>query len=113
MRKLSILFICSALAIISASAATKYSVTIYQPSIVNGTQLKPGDYKVEVAGDKAIFKTGKTTVETPVKVEDTGAKNSVNAIRYIEGSHLQEIRIGGTHTKLVFGGGPTENSNAR
>jgi hypothetical protein len=106
MRKLCILFLTMALAIAIAGAATKYNVTLYQPSVVNGTELKPGDYKVEVTGDKATFKLGKTTVEVPVKVEETTQKNDTNAIRYVEGGKLQEIRIGGTHTKLVFSSTP-------
>jgi hypothetical protein len=112
MKKLIIAFTTVALAV--ASAATKYSITLYQPSVVNGTQLKPGDYKIEVNGDKAVFKQGKNTVETPVKVEDDASKASSNSIRYADGNKIQEIRIGGSHTKLVFGGASNETpTNAR
>jgi len=112
MKKLILTFVTVALAM--ASAATKYNVTLFQPTMVNGNELKPGDYKVEVNGDKAIFKTGKQTVETPVKVEEATDKNSANTVRYAEGNKLQEIRIGGSHTKLVFGAGSNEApTNAR
>lgn len=112
MKKLIIAFTTVALAV--ASAATKYSITLYQPSVVNGTQLKPGDYKIEVNGDKAVFKQGKNTVETSVKVEDDANKASSNSIRYADGNKIQEIRIGGSRTKLVFGAASNETpTNAR
>jgi hypothetical protein len=88
-----------------AAAGTAYKVTFFQPSWVNGTELKPGEYKIEVAGDKATIKNGKNTVETAVKVESNGEKYSSTAVRYQNGDgkyRIQEIRIGGTNTKLVF-----------
>lgn len=112
MKKLIFAFVTVALAV--ASAATKYNVTLFQPSVVNGTQLKPGEYKVEVTGDKAVFTQGKQTFEAPVKLEETGDKANSNTIRYTEGNKIQEIRIGGSRTKLVFGSASTETpANAR
>jgi len=102
MKKLIILF---SIAVGVACAANKYTVTLFQPSVINGTQLNAGDYKIAVEDGKATFKSGKTTFEAPVKVEDAAEKNSSNTIRYAEGSRIQEIRIGGTHTRLVFGAG--------
>ena len=106
------MFAFATVALAAASAATKYNVTLFQPTVVNGTELKPGDYKVEVEGDKAVFKQGKTLFETPVRVRDSGAKNRTNTARYIQGSKLQEIRLGGTRTKLVFEGGGSADSPA-
>jgi hypothetical protein len=102
MKKFIILF---TLALGVVCAANKYTVTLFQPSVINGTQLKAGDYKIAVQDGKAIFKSGNTTFEAPVKVEDGAEKNSGNTIRYAEGGKIQEILIGGTHTKLVFGAG--------
>ena len=79
---------------------------------VNGTQLKPGDYKVEIAGDKVIFKQGKTAVEVAAKVEDATEKYNSNVVRYSEGGKMQEMRIGGTHTRLVFEGGGSTSAPA-
>jgi hypothetical protein len=50
------------LALAVASAASTYHFSIFQPSIFAGKELKPGDYKLEVNGDKAIVKMGKQTV---------------------------------------------------
>ena len=99
-KKLSIGFVALSLAV--ASAATSYKVTLFQPSVINGTELKPGEYKVEVKDNKAVLWQGKSSTEVPVKVESTEQKNRATAVRYGSGSHIEEIRIGGTKTKLVF-----------
>jgi hypothetical protein len=87
-----------------ASAAT-HSVTLFQPSIVNGTELKPGDYKIEVKDQTAVISKGKNTVEAPVKIETSDSKYASTSVRYQNGDgklRVQEIRLGGTKTKLVF-----------
>lgn len=102
-RKLALSFSAFALAI--ASAASTYTVTLYQPSIVNGTELKPGDYKVEVKDNTVTISKGKQSVQSPVKTETAESKFSSTSVRYLNGDgkyRLQEIRIGGTNTKLVF-----------
>jgi len=96
---LTIGFATFALAV--ASAATSYTVTFFEPVVVNGTTLKPGEYKVEVNDNKAILKKGKAVAESPVKVESNEAKYPSNSIR-LAGTQLEEIHVGGTRTKLVF-----------
>jgi hypothetical protein len=91
-----------------AVAGPRYNVTLHQASTVNGTQLKPGDYKIEVNGDKATITSGKTSVEAPVKVEDGDEKYKATTVRYATGNgsyQVDEIRLGGTKTKLVFDSG--------
>ena len=91
----------AAIGLTLASAASTYHVTFYQPVVVNGAKLKPGDYKVEVNGSTATIKRGSTTAEAPVKVENNDEKFKSNSVR-LEGDQVSEIRIGGTHTRLVF-----------
>jgi hypothetical protein len=103
MKKLMLGFTTIALAI--ASAAANYKITLFQPSIIAGTELKPGQYKIEVNENKAIVKNGKTVVEANVKVETGDEKYSSTSVRYAnaDGKYtVQEIRLGGTNTKLVF-----------
>lgn len=69
--------------------------------MINGAKLQPGDYKVEFNEGTATIKQGKSVVQAPVKVENSSEKFRTNSLR-IEGSDVQEIRLGGTHTKLVF-----------
>lgn len=99
-----IVFVFLVLALAVASAKT-YSVTLFQPSVVGGTELQPGDYKVDVQDSKVVIKSGKTSVESPVKVETAGEKFNATSVRYTNGDgkyRVQEIRLGGTNTKLVF-----------
>lgn len=93
------------LAIGVASAASSYQVTLLEPTTIAGHELKPGDYKVEVTGDKATIKAGKNTVEAAVKIVEGDERYRQTAVRYTNGDgkyHLSEIRLAGTKTKLVF-----------
>jgi hypothetical protein len=103
MKKLIFGFTTIALAI--ASAAASYKVTLFQPSIIAGTELKPGQYKIEVDDNKAVVKSGKTVVEADVKVETADEKYPATSVRYANADgkfKVQEIHLGGTNTKLVF-----------
>ena len=91
----------TSLALTVASAATSYNVTFWEPVVVNGSKLSPGDYRVEIEGNMAVIKQGKKVTEAPVKIENDGRKFSTNAVR-MDGDRLSEIRVGGTHTRLVF-----------
>jgi len=91
-------------AMLCASAAT-YSVTLFQPSNVAGKDLKPGEYKLTVDGDKAVIAKGKEKVEAAVKLENADSKFSATSVRYADQNgklKIQEIRLGGTTTKVVF-----------
>lgn len=101
-RKLVVSFAFAGLAI--ASAAT-HRITLFEESIVNGTTLKPGDYKLVVDGDKATLSRGKQSVEANVSVQKSESKYSTTSVRYASGDgkqKVQEIRVGGTDTKIVF-----------
>lgn len=103
-KKILLSFAILALAV--ASAAT-HKVTLHQDSEINGKLLKAGEYKLEVKDSTAVLKNGKNVLEMPAKVESTPTKFASTSVRYnSEGSTptVQEIRIGGTNTKLVFGG---------
>jgi hypothetical protein len=89
------------LALAVASAATSYNVTFFEPVVINGTTLKPGEYKVEINDNKAIIKKGKAVAESPVKVESNEAKYPATSVR-LAGTQVEEIHVGGTRTKLVF-----------
>jgi hypothetical protein len=84
-----------------ASAASSYHVTFYQPVMINGSELKPGDYKVELKDKTAVITQGKSVTEAPVTVENDSQKFQRTSVR-INGNQVEEIRIGGTNTRLVF-----------
>ncbi|HWR52297.1 MAG TPA: hypothetical protein VN428_14390 [Bryobacteraceae bacterium] len=102
MKRFAFVFVVLALAVASAKT---YSVTLFQPSMVGGTELQPGDYKVDVQDAKVVIKSGKTSVESAVTVETGDQKFNATSVRYTNGDgkyRVQEIRLGGTNTKLVF-----------
>ena len=93
------------LAILSFAAnAATYKVTVSQPAVVKGQELKPGEYKLNVANEKVTLVNGKQSVEVPVKVESVEQKFDTTSVRYVgtEKPKITEIRLGGTKTKLVF-----------
>ena len=112
MKKALILLTTLAFSVAVAAAANTYHITLTQPSIVNGNQLKAGSYKILVEGNQATFKMGKATLQAPVKVEEADHKTPSDEIIY-EGQTVQEIRIGGSNTRLVFGGAPAQSSGTR
>jgi hypothetical protein len=88
-----------------AYAGSSYRVDLYRPTVVSGTQFKAGECKVELHDNKLTFKQGKTTAETTVKVESNSQKFPSTTVGYVgdgPGNELQEIRLGGTTTKLIF-----------
>ena len=91
----------ASVALAVASAASTYSVTFYQPVMINGSELKPGDYKVELKDKTAVIKQGKSSTEAPVTVENDSQKFQRTSIR-LSGNNVEEIRIGGTTTRIVF-----------
>ena len=87
------------------ASAKSYEIRLFQPALVGGVELKSGDYKVEFTDSKAIIKAGKVSAEAPITVESTEQKHSSTSVRYQNQDgklRVQEIRIGGTKTKLVF-----------
>ena len=91
----------ASLAVVVASAASTYNVTFYQPVMVNGSELKPGDYKLELKDKTVVIKRGKSITEAPVTVATDNQKYQRTAVR-LNGNQVEEIRIGGTNTRLVF-----------
>jgi hypothetical protein len=88
-----------------AYAGSTYNVDLYRPTVVNGTQFKAGECKVELHDNKLTFKQGKLSAETTVKVETNATKFPSTTVGYLgegSGNELQEIRLGGTTTKLLF-----------
>jgi hypothetical protein len=110
------LFVSLALA---ANAGSSYTVTLSKPFVVAGKEMKPGDYRVEVVGDKAMIKGGSQSVEATVKVESGDQKFSKTAVRYDNANgnyQLDQIQIGGTKNTLVFekgAGTPAEKPAVR
>jgi hypothetical protein len=93
------------LAMSALANAKSFSVTLFQPSLVGGAELQPGEYKLDLNESKVVIHSGKKSAEADVKVENGDQKFSSTSVRYQNGDgkyRVQEIRLGGTKTKLVF-----------
>ena len=103
MRKVLPFFLVAGLAVASARS---YTVSLTKPTMVGATELTPGEYKIEVNDQKAVLRKGKVQTESPVKVEEGDTRFDTTVVRYVGNSdgklRIQEIRIGGTKTRLVF-----------
>jgi len=90
------------LALAAASAASHYTLQLDSTQFAGGKELKAGEYKIEVSGDKAIFKSGKTVIEVPAALQKGERKYSLTTYESID-KKIQEIDLGGTSSKIVFG----------
>jgi len=99
-----VIFAFLALALAVASAKT-YAVTLFQPAVLAGTELKAGQYQLDLNDTRVVIKHGKLKVECDVKVETADSKFATTTVRFANGNgklRIQEIRLGGTNLKLVF-----------
>ena len=84
---------------LSVASAATYKVSLIEPSVVKGQELKVGDYQLNVKDNSVVIAQGKKQVEVPVKVEDVHQKFSRTRILYNENKgkfSIQEIELGGT-----------------
>jgi hypothetical protein len=84
------------------AASTTYKLYLYQNSVVDGKNLKAGHYKVELENNMVVLKNGKNTIELPAKAENSPTKYATTELEYLDNTTLQEIRIGGSHTRIIF-----------
>lgn len=107
-----LMFGMGTVALAVASAAGSYDLVLSQPAWVGNTQLKPGTYKVAMQGSTAVFTSGKKTVaEAPVSVQKGAHKVSATEVE-TSNSKIQEIRPGGTNSRLVFSPGAGGDTSA-
>jgi hypothetical protein len=94
------------LVVAAAVAGVKsYTVNLLSPAMFGSVELKPGEYRVEVNEQTAVIRNGKVPGECAVTVETGESKYDTTTVRYDTTSgkmRIQEIRLGGTKTKLVF-----------
>ena len=109
LKKFILAFAILALALATAGTVTNvigsYKINLIQPSFVNGTDLKAGEYRLNLQPDKVTLFVGKNALDFPVKIEKAEKKFDATAIRYttVGGkSVVSEIRLGGTTTRLIL-----------
>ncbi len=101
-KRIALLFAVVSLAV--ASAGNSFRVSLYQPTMVNGTEFKAGEAKLELKDDKAVIRQGKTSVEASVKVEENKGKYVYTIVGYKEGTNheIKDICVAGTTTHILF-----------
>jgi hypothetical protein len=89
---------------LSLAQAKSYRLTLYEKSVLGSTELKPGEYTIELRNEQVVLKNGKVAAQATVKVENEASKFSTTTVRYSNGDgkyKITEIRLGGTNMKLV------------
>ncbi len=87
-----------------SAAGVTYKISLLDNSVIAGKQVKAGDYKVELKDNNtAVLVHGKQQIEVPAKAETNPTKYATTELQYDNNNDLQEVRIGGTNTKIVFG----------
>jgi hypothetical protein len=96
----------------SAFAASKAYLTLNSAATINGTKLKPGDYKLEWDGsgpnvEVSILQGKKVVAKVPAKVVDLDKASSNDAAVLKQGSAgdatLAEVRFQGKKFALQLG----------
>jgi len=102
--KKSLIFGFAVFALSIASAET-YHLNLQQPSVLEGTGLSAGDYRLDLQDGKAVIMHGKQRVEVPVRVENADQKYASTNVVYTQENGkpaIREIQLRGTRTKLLF-----------
>ena len=106
------LFVLAALA--TANAKT-YSVELFEPSVVAGTELKAGTYHIDVMDSSVVIKGGNTPITVPAKLEKADTKYPSTSVRYevSDGKReIKQIKLGNTNLKLVLGAAGTSDAGS-
>ena len=84
------------------AASNTFKVDIFQDSVVDGKALKAGSYKIMMENGNAVIKQGNQTIEVPAREETEPNKVASTELLYKDNKNLEQIRVGGTHTRIVF-----------
>jgi hypothetical protein len=69
---------------------------------VGGKELKPGEYKFEMEGDKVVFREGKAIVAEAPAGTEAAAQKFHDTTYEAKGGKITAIRIGGTMIRIVL-----------
>ncbi len=89
--------------------AKTYDIHLYTSAMAGNVQLPAGEYKLKVDGTNAVLKdtdNNKTyTMAVKVETEDKKFDETAVVTNNTNGAtHIEAIEIGGSNTKLEFGG---------
>jgi hypothetical protein len=89
------------------ASAKSYDITLSGPTMVGTAQLPAGEYTVKVEGSNAVFTNADNdkSFTAPIKIENADKKydeTSIETTQEGDARHIQDIRLGGSTTKLDF-----------
>jgi len=100
--KFALVFTTFALGLVFAAG---YQMSISTPTWVNGKELQPGDYKLQVQGSSVTITGHETSIQVPAEIQTSAAKHPYTTLRSynINGKQqLEEVDVGGTKTTILF-----------
>lgn len=87
-----------------AFAGTKsYDIILSSPTMAGNATLQPGEYKVKVEGNQAVFSMNSKTWSVPVKIQNGSqkfAQTTVESSNQGEMDKIHAIDLGGSTTKI-------------
>ena len=105
MKKLLVLTLM--LALVALAASNVFKVTFEAPAWVGPTEIKAGDYKLEIEGDKVLLITGKKEIPLPARVEVAPVdykRTLVVTMPLGSKAQLKQIEIAKTRHRVVIEG---------
>jgi hypothetical protein len=79
------------------------TISITQSAKVGKSELKAGEYRLEIDGNKATVQKGKQVVaESEGRWEDRSSKSEYNAVLIGENGQVREVRFAGQARVFVF-----------
>ncbi len=85
--------------------AASHKVTLFQPTVVGGVELRAGEYKMDVENGKMTLRSGKVVAEASVREAEASKKFDSTATKYMDENgkmRLKEVRIGGTTKQYIL-----------
>jgi hypothetical protein len=107
-----LLILTAGLTLTNLAGAATYTFTIFDSVTIDGKELKPGSYKVEVKESTAVIRAGKDSTEVKMHCEDNARKYDNTTVRYSKDgkkNNLEEIHVGGSKVKIIFDAPKTAN----
>ena len=92
-----------ALAIPAFAKPFAKTINVTQTAKLGKSELKAGEYRLEIEGNKAIVQKGKQVVaESEGRWEDRSSKASYDSLLIGEGGQVKEVRFAGQARVFVF-----------
>jgi hypothetical protein len=80
------------------------TINIAQAAKLGKSELKSGEYRLEIDGNKATVQKGKQVVaESEGRWEDRSAKSAYDSVLLGENGQVKEVRFAGQTRVFVFG----------